>query len=94
MQLSDILGWTATALFTACYIPQIMKTAKTQTVAGSSFWLLVISFVGNIIALAYATLIHQPPLQIKYILAMVFLAICITLYLKVYFKAQRRHASK
>ena len=83
MELSAILGWTATALFTFCYVPQIIKTSKTQTVDGLSFWLLFISFIANIVALWYATLISQPPLQIKYIGALIFLAICIYLYWKV-----------
>ncbi len=86
MQISDILGWIATGLFTVCYIPQIIKTYKTKTIDGLSFRLLFISFLANIVALWYATLIKQPPLQIKYILAMVFLLICIFLYLKVYLK--------
>ena len=90
MALSDVLGWTATALFTLCYWPQIVKTYKTKTVEGLSFWLLFISFIANIIALCYATLIGQAPLQIKYILALVFLAICLGLYLRIYFKAETR----
>ncbi|MBI4387606.1 MAG: PQ-loop repeat-containing protein [Candidatus Omnitrophica bacterium] len=88
MELSDILGWTATFLFTICYIPQILKTARTKTIEGLSFRLLFISFVANIIAFCYATLIEQPPLQIKYILALLFLGICLYLYLKVYFAAK------
>ncbi len=86
MQLSDILGWTATVLFTICYIPQMVKTHRMKTVEGLSFRLLFISFVANIIALWYATLIKQPPLQIKYILAMVFVGACIYLYLRVHFR--------
>ena len=72
-------------LFTVCYIPQIAKTWRTRTVEGLSFRLLLISFVANIIALWYATLITQPPLQIKYILALVFVGICLVLYLRVFF---------
>lgn len=83
MELSSILGWVATTLFTACYIPQIIKTHKTQTIDGLSFWLLFISFVANIIALCYATLIDQRPLQIKYTAALIFLSITITLYIQV-----------
>jgi uncharacterized protein with PQ loop repeat len=77
LQLVDILGWTATTLFTICYIPQMIKTYKTKTIDGLSFRLLFISFVANIVALCYATLIKQRPLQVKYILAMVFLGGCI-----------------
>ena len=57
-----VLGWLATFLFTVCFIPQIIKTLKTKTVEGLSFWLLFIQFVANIIALWYASLIAQPPL--------------------------------
>ncbi|MBI4432077.1 MAG: PQ-loop repeat-containing protein [Candidatus Omnitrophica bacterium] len=89
MTLADILGWTATVLFTACYWPQIMKTIKTKTVAGLSFRLLLISFIGNIIALWYALLIDQRPLQVKYVLALIFLAACIAMYLRVYFKVDK-----
>ena len=85
MQLADILGWTATTLFTLCYIPQILKTYRTRTIDGLSFRLLFISFIANIIALCYATLIKQPPLQVKYTLALIFLSICLYLYLKVHF---------
>ncbi len=88
-QLASILGWTATFLFTICYIPQILKTWRTNTIDGLSFRLLFISFVANIIALAYATLIAQPPLQIKYILGLFFLSICIFSYGKVYFANKR-----
>ena len=89
-ELASILGWTATILFTVCYIPQIIKTFKTESVDGLSFRLLGISFIANIIALWYATLITQPPLQIKYILALIFLAICIAMYLKVFLKQRKK----
>ena len=92
MQLSDVLGWIATILFSICFIPQMLKTYRTKTVDGLSFGLLSISFLANIIALWYATLIKQPPLQIKYIIAIIFLAGCIYLYLKIYLK-QKREAS-
>ena len=92
MQLSDVLGWIATILFSICFIPQMLKTYRTKTVDGLSFRLLSISFLANIIARWYATLIKQPPLQIKYIIAIIFLAGCIYLYLKIYLK-QKREAS-
>lgn len=80
--LANILGWIATTLFTICYIPQIIKTIKEKTTKGLSFWLLGIQFIANIIALIYATLIHQAPLQIKYILALLFLLLCILIYFR------------
>jgi len=92
MQISDMLGWIATILFTICFIPQILKTMRTKTVDGLSFRLLVISFLANIIALCYATLIKQPPLQLKYGLALILIGICIYLYLKVFFKQKFERA--
>jgi len=77
------LGWTATILFSVCYVPQIIKTLKTRSVEGLSFWLLFLQFVANIVALWYATLIYQPPLQIKYVLALAFLLICMGVYIRV-----------
>jgi len=91
MQLSDVLGWIATILFSVCFIPQILKTYRTRKVDGLSFRLLLLSFVANIIALWYATLIKQPPLQIKYIIAIFLIGGCIYLYLKIYFKQKQRH---
>lgn len=84
MELATTLGWIATILFTICYIPQIIKTQKTKTIEGLSFLLLFIQFVGNIVALWYATLINQAPLQVKYVLALVFLSVCLYLYWKIY----------
>ncbi|MBI5050676.1 MAG: PQ-loop repeat-containing protein [Nitrospirae bacterium] len=92
--MAQVLGWIATILFTICYIPQMIKTYKTKTIDGLSFRLLLISFVANIVALWYATLIKQAPLQIKYILAMIFLTGCIYLYLKVYFKKLKEEKNK
>ena len=85
MQVQDILGWIATILFTVCYIPQIMKTRKTKTIEGLSFRLLFISLLANVIALWYTILIKQPPLQVKYILAMIFVGVCLFFYLRIYF---------
>ena len=87
--MDQVLGWTATILFTICYIPQMIKTYRTKTIDGLSFRLLLISFIANIVALCYATLIKQRPLQIKYTLAMVFLGGCIYLYLNVYFQKRK-----
>ncbi len=83
MEFSQILGYTATFLFTICYIPQIIKTYQAKSVEGLSFWLLFLQFIGNIIALWYATLIAQAPLQLKYVLALVFLTVCLLLYISV-----------
>lgn len=91
MDISQVFGWTATFLFTVCYIPQIIKTYRTGTVEGLSFLLLFISFIANIVALVYAIMIAQTPLQVKYILAMVFLAACLTLYIRAWIATVGKH---
>ncbi len=88
--LANMLGWLATFLFTACYIPQIMKTYRTKTIDGVSFRLFGISFIANIVALCYATLIGQSPLQIKYVLALIFLAVCIAMYLRIFLRQGKK----
>ena len=84
MELAQWLGWTATTLFTACYIPQIIKTRKTGTIEGLSFFLLGISFVANIVAFCYAMLISQRPLQVKYTLALIVLSFALYEYYKIF----------
>lgn len=83
--MSELLGWTATVLFIVCYIPQIIKSRKSNEL---SMWLLIITFIANVIALAYATLIQQPPLQVKYLLTIIMLLI--TLYYASNFKSSNR----
>lgn len=92
MELAQILGWTATFLFTVCYIPQIIKTLTTRTVDGLSFWLLFLQLVANVVALVYATLIAQAPLQVKYVLAMAFLMVTIGVYLHVLVYQRRKRS--
>jgi uncharacterized protein with PQ loop repeat len=81
--MDQILGWTATSIFSLMLVPQIMKTLKTRDVSGVSPWLFIMNFVANIIALCYATLISQPPLQIKYVLALIATGTYLVIYYKV-----------
>jgi uncharacterized protein with PQ loop repeat len=78
--LAQILGWIATFLFSIALIPQIIKTARTRTVEGVSSPLFVINLIANIIALAYALMIQQGPLVIKYVVALVLTAAYLILY--------------
>lgn len=83
MQLEQLLGWTATTLFSVALVPQIIKTLKRKSTEGVSVWLFVIFFIANIIALIYALLIIQPPLIIKYVLGIlesVFYIIVFAIY--------------
>jgi uncharacterized protein with PQ loop repeat len=78
--MAQTLGWVATVLFTLCYVPQIVKTMQTRTLDGVSVSLFVIAFVANAVAFAYATLIGQSPLQVKYAAALVIIGILLTVF--------------
>lgn len=78
--IAQILGWVATFLFSIALIPQIKKTAQTKTVEGVSSWTFIINLVANIIALAYAIMISQGPLVIKYVIALALTAGYLMLY--------------
>ena len=69
--LAQILGWIATFLFSVMLIPQMVKTIKVKDTSGVSLFLFVIYLIANIIALVYAWLISQPPLIIKYVIAII-----------------------
>jgi MtN3 and saliva related transmembrane protein len=88
-ELSQILGWIATSLFSVAMFPQICKTLKRKSTEGVSIWLFIIFFIANVIALIYALLITQIPLIIKYILGIVestFYIIVFIIYAKKYHK--------
>ncbi len=80
MDFTSVLGWVATFLFSVMTIPQMMKTIKTKDTRGVSLLLFIIFLIANIIALTYAILISQPPLIIKYILAILTTILYIGLY--------------
>ena len=88
MDLAQILGWTATFLFSVMVIPQMIKTVRTKDTSGVSLLLFIIYLFANVIALAYAFLIYQPPLIIKYVIAIVTTVIYIGLYW-VYYKRKK-----
>ncbi len=82
------VGWIATALFSLAIIFQIEKTIRTKVTDGVSAMLFIINLVGNIVALIYATMIFQPPLQIKYIIGIIVSTIGIIVYL-IYHKREK-----
>lgn len=80
MELAQILGWIATILFSIMIIPQMIKTIRSKDTKGVSLLLFVIYLVANVIALVYAFLISQPPLIIKYVIAIVTTVFYIALF--------------
>ncbi|MBU3897281.1 MAG: hypothetical protein KJ697_05140 [Nanoarchaeota archaeon] len=85
---AQILGWIATILFSSMLIPQIIKTLKTKTTEGVSLLTYIIFLAGNIIALYYALMIGEAPLQIKYIIALIVTTFFILIFL--YYKSKQK----
>lgn len=86
MDIAQILGWIATFLFSIMVIPQIIKTIKSKDTNGVSLLLFIIFLIANIIALIYAIMISQPPLIIKYIVAIATTITYIAIFLYYYNK--------
>jgi len=89
LEISQILGWTATILFSFMLLPQIIKTLKSKDTKGVSITLFAIYLLANCVALIYATLIDQNPLKIKYslgIITTVFYICIFTYYKRLYMK--------
>lgn len=84
--MDQILGWTATIIFSSMIIPQIIKTIKTGSVENVSLFMFIMFLIGNIVALTYAFFISQDPLKIKYSIAL----ISTTFYLIIYFKTKNK----
>lgn len=90
MDIAQILGWTATFLFSIMIIPQIVKTIRSKDTKGVSLLLFIIYLVANIIALIYALLIHQKPLVIKYIIAIDTTLVYIAIFLAYSMRNKRK----
>lgn len=94
MELAQILGWIATFLFTIMIIPQMIKTIKSKDTRGVSLLLFIIFLIANLIALIYAILIYQPPLILKYVLAILTTVAYITIFCVYYFREKRKRLSE
>lgn len=89
MELSQLLGYLATFLFSVVMIPQVIKTLQRNSVKDISLSMLVISLLANCVALWYAILIHQMPLIVKYVIA----GTVLIAYICLYFKIRNRESS-
>ncbi len=87
MEIAQILGWTATILFSTMMIPQIIKTIKSKDTKGVSLLLFVIFLTANIIALVYAIMIKQNPLKLKYTLGIITTILYMGLFF--YYKSKK-----
>lgn len=90
MDIAQILGWIATILFSVMLIPQMIKTIRTRDTKGVSISLFIIYLIGNLIAITYATMIHQVPLIIKYNIAI----LTTIFYIALFFSLKKQNGKK
>ncbi|MBU0460119.1 MAG: SWEET family sugar transporter [Nanoarchaeota archaeon] len=88
MDLTSILGWVATILFSVMLIPQITKTIKLKDIKGVSLLLFVTYLIANVVALTYAYLIDQPPLIFKYFIGIITAEVYLIVFL-IYYKRKK-----
>jgi MtN3 and saliva related transmembrane protein len=88
MDITQILGWVATILFSIMLIPQILKTVRSKEIKGVSLLLFITYLVANIIALIYAYLIDELPLIIKYFIGIITAEIYIIVFIWFYKKSK------
>ncbi len=91
MDISQVLGWIATFLFSIMIVPQMIKTIRSKDTHGISLLLFVIFLIANVVALTYSILISQPPLIIKYSIAIITTVAYIIIFLYYYNKQKNSH---
>lgn len=65
MTPEDIIGTIAAALTTLSFVPQAIKTIKTQDTKSLSFWMYLLSFIGVIFWLILGIMINNYPIIVK-----------------------------
>ena len=78
--MEQLFGWIATVLFSLMLIPQIIKTIRTKGTKEVSILMFSIYLIANMFAFAYAYLIMQDPLLIKYFIGIVTAIFYIIVY--------------
>ena len=79
-----IFGIISAALFTFCFIPQIIAIIKTKETAGISLWLWKILIVAHILGLFYVISLKSAILITSYSIGLVFSIV--TLALVIYYR--------
>lgn len=62
---TDILGYSATVIFTLLFIPQVIKTTKTKSAKDLSFLFLLFNLIGCCLMIPYALILNLNPILIS-----------------------------
>jgi MtN3 and saliva related transmembrane protein len=90
MQLTDILGYTAAALTTVSFVPQVWRTLRTRDVSGISLKMYSLFTLGIAVWLAYGIALKQTPMLVANSISLVLA--CAVLVMRVRFAKNRKPA--
>jgi MtN3 and saliva related transmembrane protein len=79
---ADILGYTAGAITTLTFLPQVLKTWKEKSAKNVSLLMFVIAFVNEVMWIIYGFLKNDWVIILTNIIMIVFCSIMIALKLK------------
>ena len=87
MQLTDVLGYTAAALTTVSFVPQVWRTLRTRDVSGISLKMYSLFTLGIAVWLAYGIALEQTPMLVANSISLVLA--CSVLVMRVRFAKNR-----
>ena len=83
MQLTDVLGYTAAALTTVSFVPQVWRTLRTRDVSGISLKMYSLFTLGIAVWLAYGIALKQTPMLVANSISLVLA--CAVLVMRIRF---------
>jgi MtN3 and saliva related transmembrane protein len=79
---ADLIGWLATTLTTAAFVPQVWRAWKTRSARDLSLPMYIIFTTGVVLWLAYGLMIHSWPIIIGNIVTVVLASCVLAMKLK------------
>jgi len=64
MPIQEIMGYLGGIFIMISFIPQVIKSYKTKSVADLSIWMIVATFVGTVFWVIYGYLIASKPVLV------------------------------
>ncbi len=68
MAIQDIIGYLGGLFIMISFVPQVIKSYRTKSVADLSVWMIIATFVGTIFWIVYGLLIKSNPVLIMNII--------------------------
>lgn len=78
----EFFGWISALCFSLCYLPQIVRTWRKETVSDISVWMWVLQGGAYMSGLVYGLALEQAPLVFNYGLGLVYTVVWLGLWFK------------